>query len=103
MAKNTWVGKYYVNAKGQRVKSSDAKPTVSQSGNTYTYKSSTLNIKLERKSVHGISYWAAHIKNRRSQTAEICTFQRNLRRGTSDYFLSSILQWRNHWGKRQCF
>ena len=62
MAKNTWVGKYYVNAKGQRVKSSDAKPTVSQSGNTYTYKSSTLNIKLERKSVHGISYWAAHIK-----------------------------------------
>ena len=62
MAKNTWVGKYYVNAKGQRVKSSDAKPTVSQSGNTYTYKSGTLNIKLERKSVHGISYWAAHIK-----------------------------------------
>lgn len=67
MAKNTWIGKYYVNSKGQRVKSSDTKPTntkptVTQSGNTYEYKSSTLNIKLERKSVHGISYWAAHIK-----------------------------------------
>ena len=67
MAKNTWIGKYYVNSKGQRVKSSDTKPTntkptVTQSGNTYEYKSSTLNIKLERKSVHGISYWVAHIK-----------------------------------------
>lgn len=60
--KNTWIGKYYVNSKGQRVKSSDTKPTVTQSGNTYEYKSSTLNIKLERKSVHGISYWVAHIK-----------------------------------------
>ena len=27
MAKNTWIGKYYVNSKGQRVKSSDTKPT----------------------------------------------------------------------------
>lgn len=65
--KNTWIGKYYVNSKGQRVKSSDTKPTntkptVTQSGNTYEYKSSTLNIKLKRKSVHGISYWVAHIK-----------------------------------------
>ena len=33
MAKNTWIGKYYVNSKGQRVKSSDTKPTVTQSGN----------------------------------------------------------------------
>ena len=62
LATNTWVGNYYVNSKGQRVKASDSKPTVSQSGNTYTYKSSTLNIKLSRKSVHGISYWVAHIK-----------------------------------------
>ena len=62
LATNTWVGNYYVNSKGRRVKASDSKPTVSQSGNTYTYKSSTLNIKLSRKSVHGISYWVAHIK-----------------------------------------
>ena len=62
LATNTWIGNYYVNSKGRRVKASDSKPTVSQSGNTYTYKSSTLNIKLSRKSVHGISYWVAHIK-----------------------------------------
>ena len=79
MAKNTWIGKYYVNSKGQRVKSSDTKPTVTQSGNTYEYKSSTLNIKLERKSVHGISYWVAHIK-----TAEIRPLQRNLWRIPTD-------------------
>ena len=76
MAKNTWIGKYYVNSKGQRVKSSDTKPTVTQSGNTYEYKSSTLNIKLERKSVHGISYWVAHIKT--GMYKEVMDLMRNI-------------------------
>ena len=57
------VGKYYVNSKGQRYKksSSGGKPKVTHKGNTYTYKSSTLNITLKKKSTHGISYWVAHI------------------------------------------
>lgn len=62
LATDTQVGKYYVNSKGQRVQSSNTKPTISQNGDTYTYKSSTLTIKLSRKAVHGISYWVAHIK-----------------------------------------
>ena len=36
LATDTWVGKYYVNKKGQRVKSSDSEPVISQKGNTYT-------------------------------------------------------------------
>ena len=62
LATDTWVGKYYVNKKGQRVKSSDSEPVISQKGNTYTYKSDTLRITLSRKSVHEIPYWVAHIK-----------------------------------------
>ena len=55
-------------AKGQRVKSSDTKPTILSQQSVrveipMTYKSGTLNIKLERKSVHGISYWASAYKN----------------------------------------
>ena len=75
LATNTWIGNYYVNSKGRRVKASDSKPTVSQSGNTYTYKSSTLNIKLSRKSVHGIILLGSAHKNSQRQTAEIRPFQ----------------------------
>lgn len=54
---------YYFNEKtGQLVKSSSSKPIITKSADKYTYQSSTLKISLQRKSVHNISYWTAHIK-----------------------------------------
>lgn len=62
MAKNTWVGNYYVNSSGQRIKSTNGTSTSNKDGTKYTYNSSTLKITLERKSTHNVYYWAAHIK-----------------------------------------
>ncbi len=62
MAKNKWIGNYYVNGSGQRISKKQAKPTVSQNGNTYTYKSANLSIGLRKKTAHGVSYWVAHVR-----------------------------------------
>ena len=60
MAKNTWVGGYYLNSKGQRAKKPG--PVTTSANSKYTYNSPTLKITLERKSVHGIPYWTARIR-----------------------------------------
>ena len=60
LAKNMWVGRYYVNKNGQRTGST--RPDVKVNDSHYTYKSSTLNIDLKRKSTHGIPYWVAVVQ-----------------------------------------
>ena len=60
LAKNMWVGRYYVNKNGQRTGS--PRPDVKVNDSHYTYKSSTLNIDLKRKSTHGIPYWVAVVQ-----------------------------------------
>lgn len=65
MAKNTWVGNYYVDSNGRRTnKQRPDKPVITQSDNYYTYNSATLSIELRRKSVHGVYYWVAHVKTK---------------------------------------
>lgn len=64
MAKSTWIGQYYVDANGRRTSKKPSAPTITQSGDYYTYNSSTLNIELRKKSTHGVSYWVAHVKTR---------------------------------------
>lgn len=65
MAKNTWIGTYYVDANGRRTnKKPNDKPIINQNGSYYTYTSSTLNIELKKKSTHGVAYWVAHIRTR---------------------------------------
>lgn len=64
MARNTTIGKYRVDSKGRRIITSSEKPTIKQSGNNYSYSSSTLRISLKLKSTHGVSYWVAHIKTK---------------------------------------
>ncbi|MDD5805501.1 MAG: phosphodiester glycosidase family protein [Clostridia bacterium] len=60
LAKNMWVGQYYVNKSGRRT--GKTRPDVKLSDTHYTYKSSTLNIDLKRKSTHGVPYWIAVVK-----------------------------------------
>ena len=75
LAKNMWVGRYYVNKKGQRTGSQ--RPDVKVNDSHYTYKSSTLNIDLKRKSTHGIPYWVAVV-----QTANASQLKSALSYGT---------------------
>lgn len=75
LAKNMWVGRYYVNKKGQRTGSK--RPDVKVNDSHYTYKSSTLNIDLKRKSTHGIPYWVAVV-----QTANASQLKSALSYGT---------------------
>lgn len=60
LAKNQWVGKYYVGETGRRT--GEIRPDVKINDSHYTYKSSTLNIDLQRKTLHGIPYWLAVIQ-----------------------------------------
>ena len=60
LAKNQWVGKYYVGETGRRT--GETRPDVKINDSHYTYKSSTLNIDLQRKTLHGIPYWLAVIQ-----------------------------------------
>lgn len=60
LAKNAWVGKYYVNDSGQRT--GQTRPDVKVNDNRYTYTSSTLKVDLRRKSTHSVPYWVAVIK-----------------------------------------
>ncbi|MCD7736600.1 MAG: phosphodiester glycosidase family protein [Lachnospiraceae bacterium] len=66
LATSKWVGIYYVNAKGQRTSKTRSVTTVNTAKTKYTYKSSTLNIVLEKKNWHysdaDISYWVAQVK-----------------------------------------
>ncbi len=65
MAKNTWVGNYYVDGNGRRTnRKPPDKPVITESENYYTYNSSTLNIELRRKSIHGVYYWVAHVRTK---------------------------------------
>lgn len=75
LAKNMWVGRYYVNKQGQRTGSQ--RPDVKVNDSHYTYKSSTLNIDLKRKSIHGIPYWVAVV-----QTANASQLKSALSYGT---------------------
>ena len=75
LAKNMWVGRYYVNKNGQRTGST--RPDVKVNDSHYTYKSSTLNIDLKRKSTHGIPYWVAVV-----QTANASQLKSALSYGT---------------------
>ena len=75
LAKNMWVGRYYVKKKGQRTGSQ--RPDVKVNDSHYTYKSSTLNIDLKRKSIHGIPYWVAVV-----QTANASQLKSALSYGT---------------------
>ena len=61
---NVWVGKYYVNDSGRRT--GQTRPDVKVNDNRYTYKSSSLNIDLRRKSTHNVPYWVALIKIKNS-------------------------------------
>lgn len=61
---NVWVGKYYVNDSGRRT--GQTRPDVKVNANRYTYKSSSLNIDLRRKSTHNVPYWVALIKIKNS-------------------------------------
>jgi len=61
---NAWVGKYYVNDSGRRT--GQTRPDVKVNDNRYTYKSSSLNIDLRRKSTHNVPYWVALIKIKNS-------------------------------------
>ena len=58
MARNKNIGKYYVDKNGRRT----IRTVTTESKDKYTYTSATLNINLQRKKLHGISYWVAHIK-----------------------------------------
>ena len=62
---NVWVGKYYVNDSGRRT--GQTRPDVKVNDNRYTYKSSSLNIDLRRKSTHNVPYWVALIKIKNSR------------------------------------
>ena len=62
MARNTTIGNYQVDSKGRRIVSTAEKPVIKQSGNNYSYSTSTLRISLKLKATHGVSYWVAHIK-----------------------------------------
>lgn len=67
MAKNTWIGNYYVDSNGRKTdKKPQDNPVITGSENYYTYNSSTLSIELQRKSVHGVSYWVAHVRTKSS-------------------------------------
>lgn len=58
MARNKNIGKYHVDSQGRR----SVRTITTESRDKYTYTSATLNITLQRKTLHGIPYWAAHIK-----------------------------------------
>lgn len=62
MSKNTWVGIYYVNSSGRRTSKTRVVTTQNKNSTSYTYNSATLKITLNKKSVHGVSYWVAHIR-----------------------------------------
>lgn len=80
MAKNTWIGTYYVNNSGQRIAE---KPASVLSKSHYTYKSATLSVDLRRKSTHNVSYWVAKIRT------------------ASPYQLKSALSYGTYGGTRQ--
>lgn len=62
MAKSKWIGNYYVNSAGRRTKKKETPPDAVLSSSHYTYNSPTLAIDLQKKSLHGVSYWVAHIR-----------------------------------------
>ncbi len=62
MAKSKWVGIYYVNSKGRRTSKTRVVTDNNSSKTKYTYKSSTLNITLNKKTKNGVSYWLAQVK-----------------------------------------
>lgn len=64
MAKNTWVGQYYVDGSGRRSGKKPDTPIINGNDSYYTYTSANLNIELRKKSTHGVSYWVAHIRTR---------------------------------------
>ena len=66
MAKNTWIGQYYVDGNGRRVKKKPDEPVINGGNNHYTYNSANLSSDLNRKMTHGISYWVAHIRTRKA-------------------------------------
>ena len=80
---NVWVGKYYVNDSGRRT--GQTRPDVKVNDNRYTYKSSSLNIDLRRKSTHNVPYWVALIKIKKFRTAEIRFILWNLWWCQTDY------------------
>ena len=61
MARNQWIDDAYVNNIGQRIATREPQPDKTLSSSHYTYTSSTLKIDLRKKSMHGVSYWAAKI------------------------------------------
>lgn len=61
MARNQWIDDAYVNNIGQRIAAREPQPDKTLSSSHYTYTSSTLKIDLRKKSMHGVSYWAAKI------------------------------------------
>lgn len=65
LAKNKWIGDYYVNGSGRRTKKKETPPDAILSNSHYTYTCSTLAIDLQRKSTHGISYWVAHVRTKK--------------------------------------
>ena len=61
MARNQWIDDAYVNNIGQRIATREPQPDKTLSSSHYTYTSSTLKIDLRKKSMHGVSYWAAKL------------------------------------------